>query len=323
MTKIEVKRFFRKKNEYTSLKTTENAMSTDSTTDQVPSTSRDTLCFGGIEFQRPKNTRPWEQSKYGWIPRPTSERSHFMNNLLPKFYVSYHRKSKNNREFVKLFHCEGRRQYECSQHIKVLNSRVDAIFNHQNPGAAGKFYDDNYVLIPSDQMIIRSNIEKLLKVKNEIEEEDKNVKEHLSTLYTKSGKLKDGMAVYRDFNEENITVLSVLSKIVLEKLDFLHNVETKCKDMFRGHVMKFKSKKKSKMDNKRKAQKRKADREAENFDLIAKRLSDGTTPVQDIDVDALLSLKGNQLYWLRKMMEKKSFFRWCMHGYKKELAISL
>ena len=51
------------------------------------------------------------------------------------------------------------------------------------------------------------------------------MKEQLSTLSTKTGKLKDVMTVQRDFTEEKITVLASLGKIVDEKLLFLENVE--------------------------------------------------------------------------------------------------
>ena len=74
------------------------------------------------------------------------------------------------------------------------------------------------------------------------------MKEHLSTLYTKTGKLKDGMTVQRDFTEERITVPTSLRKKVDEKLLFLENVEKKCKDMFRGQLKKFKSKKRSRKE---------------------------------------------------------------------------
>ena len=74
--------------------------------------------------------------------------------------------------------------------------------------------------------------------------------------------------------------------------------------MFRGHILKFKSKTRSKKENKRKAQTRKARREEENFGLIFKVLSDGEIPVKEVNVAALnISLKGSQVYWLKQMME--------------------
>ena len=86
------------------------------------------------------------------------------------------------------------------------------------------------------------------------------------------------MTVQRDFTEEEITVLASRGKKVDEKLLFLENVEKKCKDMFRGQLKIFQSTKRSRNENNRKAQKRKAAREEDNFDLIVKQLSDGKTP---------------------------------------------
>ena len=74
--------------------------------------------------------------------------------------------------------------------------------------------------------------------------------------------------------------------------------------MFCGHILMFKSKKRSKKENKRKAQKRKARREEENFGLISKLLSDGEIPVKEVNVAVLISLKGTQVYWLKQMMER-------------------
>ena len=74
--------------------------------------------------------------------------------------------------------------------------------------------------------------------------------------------------------------------------------------MFCGHILKFKSKKRSKKENKRKAQKGKARREEENFGLISKLLSDGEIPVKAVNVAALISLKGPLVYWLKQIMER-------------------
>ena len=70
MSKVEVKRLLRKRKEYLTEKAQEcDANREKSSPSTVPSTSHQTLSFGGIEFQRPsnKNTRPWEQTKYSWI----------------------------------------------------------------------------------------------------------------------------------------------------------------------------------------------------------------------------------------------------------------
>ena len=77
-----------------------------------------------------------------------------MNEVLPKLYEACYGKCKDAREFVKLFHSEGRRQYESHQHVLKLSSTVDAILSNTNPGVAGKFFDEQYVYIPSDQLIL-------------------------------------------------------------------------------------------------------------------------------------------------------------------------
>ena len=67
----------------------------------------------------------------------------------------------------------------------------------------------------------------------------------------------------------------MLRRKIIQNIQHLQDAENKCKYMFRGHILKFKSKKHSKKENKKKAQKRKARREEENFGLISKLLSDG------------------------------------------------
>ena len=68
-----------------------------------------------------------------------------MNEVLPKFYEAWYSKCKGAREFVKLFHSEGRCQYESHQRVLKLFSTADAILSKRNPGAKGKFFDEQYV----------------------------------------------------------------------------------------------------------------------------------------------------------------------------------
>ena len=106
-------------------------------------------------------------------------------------------------------------------------------------------------------MILRENTQKLVKVHEQVEKEEQDIKGHLSSLYTKSGKLKDGKGSQKDFDEKKIGVLTMLRNII-SNIKHLQDQESKCKDMFHGHILKFKSKKHSQKENKRKAQKRKA-----------------------------------------------------------------
>ena len=74
---------------------------------------------------------------------------------------------------MKLFHSEGRRQYESHERVSKLSSTVDAILSNTNPAAAGKFFDEQYVHIPSDQLILRENMQSLLKYKNKLRRKSK------------------------------------------------------------------------------------------------------------------------------------------------------
>ena len=66
----------------------------------------------------------------------------------------------------------------------------DSILSTNNPGAAGKFYTTDYVLVPADQLILRANIMKLSELLENISDMDRRIKAHLNTLFlSKSGNL--------------------------------------------------------------------------------------------------------------------------------------
>ena len=102
--------------------------------------------------------------------------------------------------------------------------------------------------------VLLASADFLVKVQKEVGKEEQDIKDHLKSLYSKYGKLKDGKESQRDFDEERITVLTMLRKKTIQSIQYLHDAENKCKNMFRGHILKFKSKKRSKKENKKKAQ---------------------------------------------------------------------
>ncbi len=102
---------------------------------------------------------------------------------------------------MKQFHSEGRRQYDIHQRISKLSLHIDAILSNRDPGAAGKFLnDDEYTLVPSDQIILRANMQKILVLQEAIESEDQAIKDNLDGLFTASGKLKHGKECSNSFN---------------------------------------------------------------------------------------------------------------------------
>ena len=118
-------------------------------------------------------------------------------------------------------------EYESHQHVSKISATDDAILSNRNPGSVGTFFDEQYVHIPSDQLLLRGNVQKLGKVQEEVEKEEQDIKDHLNSLYSMSGKLKDGKGSQRDFDEERITVLTMLRKKIIQNIQHLQDAENK------------------------------------------------------------------------------------------------
>ena len=99
--------------------------------------------------------------------------------------------------------------------------------------------------------VLLASADFLVKVQKEVKKEEQDIKDHLNSLYSKYGLSKGSQ---RDFDEERITVLTMLRKKIIQNIQHLQDAENKWKDKFHGHILKFKSKKRSKRENKRKAQ---------------------------------------------------------------------
>ena len=177
------------------------------------------------------------------------------------------------REFVKLFHHEGRRQYDSQQNIFKCESRLKSIMSSSNPAAAGKFYDDNYVILKSDQIIIRSNIKTMVDLQKNIQQEHMDTKEHLNSLFAKNGNLKQGQDCAKSFDEQMITQSIEQEERVKNTLEFLKKKEDTCADMFKGMLLKNKSVKRSQKQNRRKNKKRKEQRAEKKFKEITELIS--------------------------------------------------
>lgn len=77
---------------------------------------------------------------------------------------------------------EGKSQYESHQHIPKFPASVVTILSNRNPGTAAKFFDEQYVHIPLDRLILRGNIQKLVKVQEEVEKEEQDLKDYVNSL---------------------------------------------------------------------------------------------------------------------------------------------
>ena len=66
--------------------------------------------------------------------------------------------------------------------------------------------------------VLLASADFLVKVQKEVGKEEQDIKDHLKSLYSKYGKLKDGKESQRDFDEERITVLTMLRKKTIQNI---------------------------------------------------------------------------------------------------------
>ena len=53
----------------------------------------------------------------------------------------------------------------------MISAFVDAIPSNRNPGAARKYFGEQYFHIPSNQSILRENVQKLVKVQEKVKKD--------------------------------------------------------------------------------------------------------------------------------------------------------
>ena len=194
LSKVEIKQYFRKKEElvHTNEKTKEKQII-------EPALSKSSeIQFGQITFQRPGSKKPWQDKKFGWIPNATTPKAVFMNVLLPLFYQSMVKFSRSSCEFVSAFHAEARRQWDTKCRITRLENRVSAILKPENPAAAGKYFDEHYILSPSNQIVLKSNLAVIKRTRECNQKEEEMAKRHFSGLFAKSGKFCLALIVRRN-----------------------------------------------------------------------------------------------------------------------------
>ena len=181
-----------------------------------------------------------------------------------------------------------------------------AILNTNNPGAAGKFYTTDYVLVPADQLILRANIMKLNELLENISDMDRHIKAHLNILFHSKtrGNLIRGEEYSKSFDDDVTTRLDEAKKRVNSELKYLNEKLDQCKDMFRGvSLLKNTSRKRSQKQNKRKSKKRKQQRESKHFKLLHQLLSADVNSdvIDNVNVESLARLSVRQARWLTKM----------------------
>ena len=80
------------------------------------------------------------------------------DEVLPAFYASQWKFAKNQKDFVKKFHAEGRRQYEIRKSVQRVSQKLENVCSEKNPGSADKFLKSNYKLKPKDLTMLQNNL---------------------------------------------------------------------------------------------------------------------------------------------------------------------
>ena len=96
----------------------------------------------------------------------------------------------NAREFQKLFHGEGRRDLNSS--VARLEERIASVMNPRNPAAAGKYFCEEYTLTPSVKFPLSNNIKVIEGIKSSIQKKREEPQKHLSSHFTRSGRVLPG-----------------------------------------------------------------------------------------------------------------------------------
>ena len=165
-----------------------------------------------------------------------------------------------------------------------------------NPATPGKFYDDNYVIVKSDQIIIRSNIKTMVELQKNTQQEHMDTKQHLNSLFAKNGNLKQGQDCAKSFDEQMITQLIEQEERVKNTLGFLKKKEDMCADMFKGML-------RTNLSKGPRQKKRKEQRAEKKFNEITELISaDISQPIiTDVNVEGVVSLTRDQIRYLKEM----------------------
>ena len=111
-------------------------------------------------------TRPWENSRLGWITNPQRPTGKFYNSIMPDFYRSFWPFYPDEKTFRSSFITERKRQWDMLQNIETLiKSKIRNLQNVSNQASAAKYIKEDYIPRKNDS----NYIEELLKQVKEID----------------------------------------------------------------------------------------------------------------------------------------------------------
>ena len=209
----------------------------------------------------------------GYVPNAKTERACFMNSLLPDYFDSKFTHCRNAKDFSIHFHSTGRQLYQVKQRIDDLGKNIDSVLNAKNPAAAGTLLEEDYTVIPSDTIRIRQNIERVQKIKNQLEQVLHEIKEKDGKLFTVSGKLKSGENCSHKEFEKYIGQVHHLRTQAGSIEGKLESLQEKCKRLFKSTFSKPRTKKRKQKENRRKAKKTKESRMEFNYKAVLQMIA--------------------------------------------------
>ena len=166
-------------------------------------------------------------------------------------------------------------------------------------------YDD-HVFTRSDLPILQNNLKMVQDIKTSIQEEEE--KKHLSTNFSKAGKLLPGHNHPKTFDENFIGKVIKVKERVIEIEESLTEKLEKTSNMFQyAPPVNAETKKRSQKENRRKAKRRKVSRKSTNIQKVQEFISNAS-PSEEIQIQ---NLKLEALSTLSLCQVKYSIRLWC------------
>ena len=254
---------------------------------------------------------PWKDKKYGYTPGAKHDRVKFMNDeVLPTFIASQWKFAKNQKDFVKKFHCEGRRQYEIRKNVLQVSQRLENVCNEKNPASAGKFFDRNYKLKPKDATVLRNNVKTVDEIQLSANKVRQGIAKQDALLFsTTTRKLKTGNECAHQLHEKCFGSLDENDAKVREIKEKLEELLKKHKQLY-----KFTSRANLKTSSRRvkegrtKARTRKIKRREANVDKIMANISSSyksSGVIDELDLSKVQALTLREVKWIKYMLESE------------------